>query len=108
MAFILIAPSLAIGCEWVFSLTTVKTHPCQAHLPTLADAGQKQMLLDDKGPNWPYAYAQMNDAVAHTSLSSEGHIDIMTDGMPSTNACSCLNQLQVWKLLQCRGQMVCP
>ena len=36
------------------------------------------------------------------------HIGIMTEGLPSMNACSCLSQLQVWKLLQCRGWVVCP
>ena len=32
----------------------------------------------------------------------------MTNGIPSMNACGCLDQLQVWKLLQCGGQLVCP
>ena len=66
------------------------------------------MLLANKGPNRPYGYTWMDDTMAHAPLSTEGHIGIMTDGIPSTNACSCLNQLQVWKLLQCRGQVVCP
>ena len=66
------------------------------------------MLLANEGPNWPYAYAWMNDAMTHTLLSSEGHIGIMTDGKPSMNTCGQLDQLQVWKLLQCRGQVVCP
>ena len=79
MAFILIVPSLAVG-----------------------------MLLDDEGPNWPYACTQMNDTMAHVPLSSEGHICIMTDGIPSMNACSHLDQLQVQKVLQCGGWVVCP
>ena len=66
------------------------------------------MLLADEGPNLPYAYAQMNDAMAHTPLSSVGHVGIMIDGLPSMNACIHLEQLQVWKLLQCRGWVVCP
>ena len=104
MAFVLITPSLAIGYEWVFGLTAMWVHPHQAHLPTLGEAAQKLMLLPSKSPNWPYAYAQMN----HAPLSSEGHIGIVTDNMPSMNACSHLDQLQVWKLLQCGGQVVCP
>ena len=32
----------------------------------------------------------------------------MTGGIPSTNGCSCLDQLQVQKLVQCGGCMVCP
>ena len=64
MAFILIALNLAVRCEWVFGLTDVWAHPCQAHLPTLVDVAQKLMLLANKGPNWPYAYVQMNDAMA--------------------------------------------
>ena len=49
----------------------------------------------------------MNDAMTHAPLSSEGHIGIMTSGLPSRNACGCLHQLQVWQLLQCRGWVVC-
>ena len=82
MAFLLIVPGLAVRCEWVFGLTAMWAHPCQACLPTLVDAAQKLMLLANKGPSWPYAYMQMNDAMAHTPLSSEGHIGIMTDGIP--------------------------
>ena len=109
MVFLLIVPSLAVRCEQVFGLTAMWGHPHQAHcLPTLGEAAQKLMLLADESPNWPYAYMQMNDAMAHMPLSSEGHIGIMTDGIPSINACSHLDQLQVWKLLQCRGWVVCP
>ena len=32
----------------------------------------------------------------------------MTDGIPSMNACGCLDQCQVWKLLKCGGQVDCP
>ena len=101
MPFDLIVPSLTIGCEWVFSLTAVWVHPHQVCLPTLGEAAQKLMLLADESPNWPHAYASMKDAMAHMPFSSEGHIGIMTDGIPSMNTCSCLDQLQVWKLLQC-------
>ena len=90
MVFILIAPSLAIRCEQVFGLTAIWIQPCQVCLPTLSDVAQKLMLLADKGTNWPYAYARMNDTMAHTLLSSKGHIGVMTGGLPSMNACSCL------------------
>ena len=53
------------------------------------------MLLANEGPNWPHDYAQMNDTVAHMPLCSEGHISIMTDGIPSVNVCGNLDQLQV-------------
>ena len=49
----------------------------------------------------------MNNAMVHAPLSSEGHIGIMTSGLPSKNTYSCLLQLQVWWLLQCRGWVVC-
>ena len=66
------------------------------------------MLLDVEGTNWPYAYVWMNDTMAHAPLSSEGHIGIITEGLPSMNACGHLNQLQVQRLLQCGGWVVCP
>ena len=53
------------------------------------------MMLADKSPNWPYAYVQMNNTMAHTPLSSEGPIGVMTDGLPSSYACGYLDQLQV-------------
>ena len=108
MALGLIVPSLAIGCQWVFGLTAMWVHPQQTHLHTLGEVAHKLILLANKGPNWPYAYVQMNDAMAHAPVSSEGYIGIMTDGMPSTNACGHLDQLQVWKLLQCGNWVVCP
>ena len=108
MAFVLIAPSLAIRCKWVFGLTAMWTHPHLVHLPILVEAAQKLMLLADEGTNWPYAYARMNDTMAHTHLFSEGHIGIMTSGLPSMNTCSLLDQLWVWRLLQCGCWLVCP
>ena len=33
MAFILIAPNLAIGCEWVFGLTAMWAHPAKPTFP---------------------------------------------------------------------------
>ena len=74
MAFVLIAQSLAIGCEKVFGLMAMWVHPHEPCLPTLVDATQKLILLADKGPNWPYAYMWMNNTMAHTPLSSEGHL----------------------------------
>ena len=71
MVFVFIVPSLATGCEWVFGLTAMWAHLHQAHLPNLAEAIQKLMLLANKGPNWPYAYVQRNYAMAHMPLSSE-------------------------------------
>ena len=35
-------------------------------------------------------------------------MNAMIDGMPSMNACGCLSQLEVCKLLQCGDQVVCP
>ena len=107
MAFLLIAPSLAIRCKWVFGLTAIWMHTCQACLPTLADAAQKLLLLVDEGTNWPYPYIRMNDAMAHMPLSSVGHIDVMTGDPPSQNACSHLHQICMWQLLQCRSHVVC-
>ena len=95
MAFVLITPSLVIRCEWAFGLTAMWVHPHQAHLPTLMEVAWKLMLLADEGLNWLYAFAWMNDAMAHMPLSSEGHIGIMADSVPIANACGHLEQLQV-------------
>ena len=51
MAFVLIVPNLAVGCEWVFGLTSMWMYPHQVCLPTLAEAAQKLMWLADEGTN---------------------------------------------------------
>ena len=107
MAFLLIMLSLAVGCKWVFGLTAVWMQSHQVCLPTLADSAQMLLLLADDGANLPYAYIRMNNPVAHMLLSSKGHTGIMTGNLPSQNACSCLHQLCMWQLLQCRRQVVC-
>ena len=57
MAFLLIVPSLAIGCKWVFGLTTMSTHSCQVCLPTLADVAKS------------YCYWQMKVLTGHMPTS---------------------------------------
>ena len=39
---------------------------------------------------------------------NEGHISAMIDGMPGTDTYSQLHQLQIGKLLQHKGRVVCP
>ena len=72
MAFLLIAPSLAIGCNRIFSLMAMWAHPHQACLASLVEVAQCLFLLADEGLDWPYAFIQMNDAILHVLLSSEG------------------------------------
>ena len=107
MAFLLMVPSLAIGCEQVFRLTAMWMHPHKDHLPMLADAAHKLLLLAGEGTDWPYAYIRMNDVMAWTLLSNTGHISVMTSDLPSQNACGHLHQIHVWQLLQFRGWVVC-
>ena len=108
MAFLLITPSITAGYERVFGLVTVWAHPCQAHYSTLVEAACKLMLLVDRSADWVYAFVQLNEGQSHTPLSSEGHVSILMDGAPSTDAHSCLHQLQVCKLLQHKDLVVCP
>ena len=72
MAFLLIAPSLAIGCEWVFGQTTMWMQTHQVCLPTLEEVAQKLWLLADEGTNWPYAYIRMNEAMATHCYPARG------------------------------------
>ena len=95
MVFLWIAPNLAIRCKWVFGLTAMWAYPHKAHLPILGEVAWKLMLLANESPNWPYAYAWMNDTMSHMPLSSEGHIGIMTDGIPSINACGSLEGMEL-------------
>ena len=108
MAFMLIVPNTDAKCEHVFGLTAMWAHPHQACLRTLEEVAHKFLLLEDNSPDWPYTFVWMDDTVSHASLSSEGHIGTMTNSVPSTNASSQLHQLQVQKLLQHSGWVVCP
>ena len=91
----LIVPSTDAGCEQVFGLTAVWAHPHQACLHTLEEVAHKVLLFADDGPDWPYAFVQMNDTVSHVPLSSKGHVSTMTDGVLSTNVYGQLHQLQI-------------
>ena len=107
MAFLLIAPSLANGCERIFGLTALWVYPHQACLASLVEAAQSLVLLSDKGSDWPYAFVWLNDTVLHIPLSSKRHLGVLMEGKPQRNPCGLLHQLQAWRLLQCGKQMVC-
>ena len=99
MVFLLIAPSIGLGYKRVFGLVMVWVHPCQAHYHTLKEAAHKLALLVDESADWVYGFVWLNEALSHALLSSEGHISAMMDGMPCTDACGWLHQLQICKLL---------
>ena len=84
MVFLLIVPNKTIDEERVFGLVAVWAHPFQAHHPYLGEVACKFWLLITTSNNWVYAFAQINEGALHTPLSSEGHISIMTDTVPST------------------------
>ena len=65
------------------------------------------MLLADVGMDWPYTFMQLNDAISHAPLSNKGHVSTMTVFAPSAHAYCWLHQLQVCKLLQHKGKVVC-
>ena len=50
----------------------------------------------------------MNDAILHALLSSKGHLVVLMEGKLQRNPCGLLHQLQAWRLLQYRRQVVCP
>ena len=108
MVFQIVALSIAIGCERVIGLTTVWAHPHQAHFQTLEEMAHKHMLWADISTDWPCALIWLNDDLSHAPLLNEGHISTMTDGAPSMDAHSWLHQLQLCKLLQNEGSVVCP
>ena len=108
MAFLLIAPSLGVGCERIFGLMAMWAHHHQAHLASLVQVAQCLILLADEGLDWSYTFIWMNDAVLHVLLSSEGHHGILTEGEPQRNPCSLFHQLQAWMFVQCWKQVVCP
>ena len=108
MTFILVAPSIAIRCEWVFGLMAVWAHSCQAHFKTLEEATHRLVLLADASVDWPYAFVWLNDAMSYVPLMNKGHISTMMDGVPHTDTCSWLHQLQIQKLLQHQGKVVQP
>ena len=95
MAFLLVAPSITTGCERVFGLTMVWTHPHQAYFPNLLKVAHKLVLLADISEDWSYAFVQLNDVVVYIPLSKEGHVNTMMDGMPSTDTDGWLCQLQI-------------
>ena len=101
-------PSITTGYKRVFVLVAVWAHLCQAYYSTLAEVAHRLVLLVDRSADWIYTFVQLNKALSLTSLSSEGHVSTMRDGMPSADAHGHLHELQVCKLLQHKDLMVCP
>ena len=108
MAFLLVVPSITIRCERVFGLTAVWAHPLQACFKVLEEVAHRLVLLGDVGADWPYTFMQLNDAISHVPLMNKGHISTMMYGVPSMDTHGQLHQLQVCKLLQYKGKLVCP
>ena len=94
--------------ERIFELIAVCPYPCQAHFKTLEEAACRLVLLADVGVGWPYTFMQLNHAMSYGPLTNEGHISAMTDSALSLDAHSQLHQLQIWKLTQHKGKVVCP
>ena len=93
IVFLLIAPDKVIKGERVFSLLTMWMHLHQAHHHSLGEVACNVTPLINIGTDWTYGFAQLNEGMLHTPLSSEGHISAMTDSVPSMNTCGCLSQL---------------
>ena len=108
LAFLLIMASIATRYERVFDLVAVWAYPHQPNYSTLEEAAHKLVLLEDRSADWAYTFVWLNKALSHAPLSSKGHISAMTESAPSGEACSCLHQLQVCKLLQHKDLVVCP
>ena len=83
-------------------------HPHQAHYHSLEEAAYTLSLLVDESVDWAYAFVQLNGALSHAPLLSEGHVSTMMDGAPSTDAYGWLHQLQICRLLQHKDVVVCP
>ena len=108
MAFLLIAPKKTIKGEMAFRLAMVWVHPYQACLSFLDEVAKKLTLLINLSNNWAYAFVQLNRDAQHVPLPKEGHLSTVINGMPSRNACRCLHQQEVCKLLQYGDQLVYP
>ena len=108
MVFLLVVSSITLECEWVFGLMVVWAHPHQAHFETLEDAAHKLVLLPDVSADWPYTFEWLNNTISYEPLTNKGHISTMTDSVPSMDAHGWLHQLQIWKLLQHKGKVLCP
>ena len=107
MAFLLIMPSITTIYERVFGLVTVWAHPHQASYSTLVEVACKLVLLVDGSTGWAYTFVQLNEALYHSPLLSEGHVSTMMEGTPNADAHSWLHRLKVCKLLQHKAMVVC-
>ena len=97
MAFLLIVPIITIGYKRLFGLVAVWAHPHQVCYHTLEVEAHKCVLLVDESIDWAYGFVWLNEALSHAPLLREGHVSAMTDGMPTTDACGQLHQLQIYK-----------
>ena len=47
------------------------------------------------GPDWPYAYVQLNEDTCHAPLSKEGHLGILPQGGTDMTTYGRISQLEV-------------
>ena len=95
MAFLLILPKEGIAEERVYGLTVVWVHPFQARVPTLDKVAKNLTLLASGSSNWPYAFMCFHVDAHHLPPPKEGHLSVMTDGMPSNIPCGQICQLEI-------------
>ena len=106
LAFLLVLPEKTTEEEMIFRLAMVWVYPYQACIPTLDEAARKLTLPTTSHENWAYTFVKFNKDAQHVSLPKEGHLNAMTEGMPSRNMCQHLYQLEVHLLLQSECQEV--
>ena len=82
-----------------YGLSTIWVNPCQARVDSMEEAVGELTARVSSGPDWPYAFVQLNQDTCHVPLPKEGHLGILPQGGTNMTTCGRISQLEVHQLL---------
>ena len=83
-------------------------NPCQARVCSKEEVVRKLTAWVSSGPNWPYAFVQLNKDTCHVPLPKEGHLGILPQGEADMTVYRRISQLEVCQLLTSGLQVAYP
>ena len=81
VTFLLVLPKEGAVGEMVYRLTMVWVHPYQARVSTIDNMAKQFTQLASTGPNWPYALVWLHRDAHHVPLPTEGHLNVVMEGI---------------------------
>ena len=89
-----------------YGVSLVWVNPNQTKATTMEEAVEKLAACPSRGPDWPYALAQLYGGSGHAPLPKGKHLGILPQGKAEETSCGQISQLDVCQLLSTGPQVV--